>query len=367
MRRIREAVIGLGITAVLTAGAATPGGATDSPNTGRSWLQPSAQAGTRTIIVHPGQSIQRAVNRAHSGDTVLIAPGRYRQSVLVAKNNLRIRGSGAGPGGTVIQPAATPRGRCAKQASSGICVFDPHHKRTIVGTRVDNLRVRNFAGDGIVGVGTRDFVVANVTARNNARYGITRFDSTGGRFVNNLAIGSADAGIYIGDSPHANLRITGNEVRKNGFGILTRNAKHVSIRYNDAHANCIGIFVWWLPGAAGHSNIRSNTVRHNNKFCRGSDEIPFNYSGSGIALLGARDVVVADNSVLKNRGKTLVSGGIVLVSGKSDGGPASTGNVVRRNSAFMDSPADIVDHSDGRNVIRGNFCTRSLPKGMCRL
>src|SRR3954469_22556032 len=161
MVSIRTALIGLGLTVAMTGGAATPGGTISS--VGRSWHSAAAQVAS-TLVVHPGQSIQAAVNRASPGDTVLIMPGHYRQSVLVAKNHLRIRGSGAGVGGTVIEPAATPHGVCATELKSGICVFDPGHERTIVGARVDD-----------------------VMARNNARYGVTRFDSTGGQFINNSA------------------------------------------------------------------------------------------------------------------------------------------------------------------------------------
>src|SRR4051795_10254079 len=135
--------------------------------------------------------------------------------------------------------AATPHGVCATELKSGICVFDPRHERTIVGARVDNVLVRNFEGDGVVGVDTRGLIVNNVMALNNARYGVTRFDSTGGQFINNSATGSGDAGIYIGDSPDAQLFIAGNDVWNNGFGILVRNAQHVSIEYNDVHDNCI--------------------------------------------------------------------------------------------------------------------------------
>jgi parallel beta-helix repeat protein len=252
---------------------------------------------------------------------------------------------------------------CAK-ALTGICVFDPHHARTIVGVRVDSLVVRNFEGDGVTGVGTRGLVVDNVRAENNARYGVTRFASSGGAFINNVATGSADAGIYIGDSPRANLFIAGNDVRNNGFGILARNAQHVSIEYNDASNNCIGIFIWWLPGVAGDGDIRFNTSRHNNKFCKRGEEIPFNYSGSGIALMGAHNVVVGNNAVLNNRGFTPVSGGIV-VSGKRFGGPPSAANIIQNNSAFGNAPADIINRSSGQNTFRFNHCDTSRPSGLC--
>jgi hypothetical protein len=353
MRIIKGVVLSLGMATALTGGAAATSFGT------------AGDSAARTIVVHPGQSIQAAVDRADPGDTVLIRPGHYRQSVLVAKNNLRIRGSGTGPDGTVITPAATPRGPCGTQGSA-ICVFDPNQQRTIVGTQVDSLEVRNFPQDGVIGIATRGLIVRNVKALNNDRYGITKFASTGGQFINNVATGSADAGIYLGDSPHADTFIAGNDVWNNGFGILVRNAQDASIRFNDAHNNCIGIFVWWLPGTAGESDISYNTSQHNNKFCAGEGEVGFDYSGSGIALLGAHATVVANNTVLGNRGSTPVSGGIVLVSGESAGGPPSTGNTIKDNTAFRDAPADIVDHSGGTNTFRRNFCKRSMPGGLCR-
>ncbi|MCE0445358.1 hypothetical protein LT493_10985 [Streptomyces tricolor] len=51
--------------------------------------------------MHPGQSIQKAVNAAKAGDTVFVLAGTYRESVTVKTAGLTLRG--AGPG-TVIQP-----------------------------------------------------------------------------------------------------------------------------------------------------------------------------------------------------------------------------------------------------------------------
>ncbi len=355
MIRTRSALSSIGMTGVLLGGAAGAGAATN--------VSPAQTEAT--IFVHPGQSIQAAVDRASPGDTVLIEPGVYRQSVLIAKDDLRLRGSGASLGGTVIEPASTPRGFCGKQLLSGICVVDPQQRR-VVGVEVSDLLVRDFANDGVIGIDTRNLLVHNVTAHHNARYGVTRFDSTGGGYFNNIATGSGDAGIYIGDSPKANLTILGNEVWNNGFGILTRNAQGVDVALNDVHDNCIGIFFWWVPGVAGNGQVSYNTVRRNNRFCSASEQIPFNYSGSGIALMGAHDLVVKQNAVFNNGGDTIVSGGIVLVSGESQGGPPSTGNVIKHNTAFGDAPADIVDHSRGKNTFIGNKCFVSEPSGLCR-
>src|SRR4051812_3591269 len=199
--RMRLLALVLALTgALLSVPSAAASGGHHAGRTSATSFGTVEDSAARTLVVHPGQSIQAAVNRADPGDTVLIKPGHYRQSVLIAKNNLRLRGAGAGLGGTLITPAPNPHGACGTQGSA-ICVFDPTGQRTIVGTQVDNLEVRGFAQDGVVGVATRGFIVRNVTARNNGRYGITKFASSGGEFINNVTSGSADAGIYVGDSP----------------------------------------------------------------------------------------------------------------------------------------------------------------------
>lgn len=47
-------------------------------------------------------SVQKAVNAAESGTIITIAPGTYREVVVITKPNLRLRGTGADPRDTVI-------------------------------------------------------------------------------------------------------------------------------------------------------------------------------------------------------------------------------------------------------------------------
>jgi hypothetical protein len=229
---------------------------------------------------------------------------------------------------------------------------------------IDNLKVKNFKEDGIVSLKAANFFVSNVVAENNGVYGITRFDTTGGGFINNVATGSGEAGIYIGDTAHVDALIAGNDVSGNAFGILYRHAQHASIRFNTIHDNCIGILALAAPAPSGTGSISNNTVCNNNKLCKGNaDEIPFNYSGAGIVLWGSVGNRVTDNAVLQNRGTSPISGGIVLMDGKSIGGPAAHDNLIARNVAFRNAPADIVNHSGGKNVFRHNVCSK--PRYLC--
>ena len=86
----------------------------------------AASAGTReTTVVWPGQSIQAAINRADPGDTILIKPGVYHQSVQISKDGITLRGSGAFPGGTVIAPPKVfPKTPCnGGFGPTGICLL----------------------------------------------------------------------------------------------------------------------------------------------------------------------------------------------------------------------------------------------------
>ena len=64
----------------------------------------------RTIDVFPGDSIQHAVHKAHSGDVIRVHQGVYRGSVEITKNGLTLKGSGIDrKKGTVIKPRNTKR------------------------------------------------------------------------------------------------------------------------------------------------------------------------------------------------------------------------------------------------------------------
>jgi nitrous oxidase accessory protein NosD len=51
-------------------------------------------AGAQSSVVGPGESIQKAVNAAHPGDTIVVR-GVHREDIIIRKNGIKLRGDDA--------------------------------------------------------------------------------------------------------------------------------------------------------------------------------------------------------------------------------------------------------------------------------
>jgi hypothetical protein len=332
---------------------------------------------SKTIVVGPGQSIQAAVNQASPGDTVLIKPGVYHQTVQIRTDGITLRGSGDFPGGTVLEPPASPPKTLCNQLNgpTGVCILakrlNPQTGEVITPVTHDTvtaLLVTGMPASGVFGYGTDNLVVTRVAAVNDGAYGISRFVSTDSVFANDTAIGNHEAGFYVGDSPLAHSVVRDNRASGNLFGIFVRHARFVTVEGNHLRGNCQGVLVLddGQPGGAGNATIDQNSVTKNNKFCPASEETPA-LQGGGILLLGATRTLVAGNSVAGNTGTQINSGGIVVASAKQlTGGSDPNFDTIARNTAYRDHPADLLWDGTGKNVtFTGNHCTTSLPPGLC--
>ncbi len=337
----------------------------------------ASAAASTTIVVGPGQSIQAAVNRASPGDTVLVKPGVYHQAVQIRKDGITLRGSGSSARGTVlVPPKSFPKTLCtATFGPSGVCVLakklntetgaviTPVHNDTVTG-----LRITGFPASGVFGYGTDGLRVTRVTAINDGGYGIARFASTRTVFAHDVAIGNEEAGLYVGDSPHADTVVRDNRASGNQFGIFIRHARHVLVVGNRLRGNCQGVLVLddGQPGGAGNTTIRHNKVVRNNKLCPPSEDGPA-LRGGGILLLGATFTGVAHNKVTGNSGNKVNSGGIVVLSAHAlTGGSDPRFDTVVHNTAFRNHPADLIWDGTGTHItFAANHCATSSPPGLC--
>src|SRR5215207_8170880 len=230
----------------------------------------SAEA--QSSVVGPGESIQKAVNAAHPGDTIVVR-GVHREDVVIRKNGIKLRGEDA-----VIEapPRAKADSPCSKVfGPEAICVFGDFNIKTgkLTGPRVSDVSVSGFTirGFKIKGKGDNTAFVIDVAAARNATFvgnrlkgnvasGIVFGKSVNSTLAKNHVIGSpeTDQGIFVDSS--SRTKIVNNVVRSNEFGIDVNKSTNTTIAGNDSIGNVAdGFGVSDSPG----TKILSNVARRN--------------------------------------------------------------------------------------------------------
>jgi len=117
----------------------------------------------------------------------------------------------------------------------------------------------------------------------------------------------------------------------------------------------------------GGFEVKGNTVTHNTRSCRAA-QFDINFSGIGIALLGASDMEVVANHISGNvpSGPTAVSGGVVVSTDPfGDGTTKPMNNSVIGNHFGRNKPDIFWDESGTGNRFVGNLCDTSVPTRLC--
>jgi nitrous oxidase accessory protein NosD len=323
-----------------------------------------AEAKPKGNIVRPGESIQAAVDAAEPGDTIVVLGGVHRESVVIQKDGISLRGVKA-----VLEPPTEPTSPCGP---SGFCVLGDVDFNTgevseyVEDVSISGFTVRDFPDFGIFAFGAQDAKFMKNRAFENEEYGIAAFTSTGTKIISNVTSGAEEAGIYVGDSPQAQATVAANETYDNALGIFVRNALNGKIVGNKTHDNCVGmLFLADAPGPAGEFDVHGNKVQHNTRACAASEEAP-PLSGAGIAILGAQGMKVQGNHVLDNASSepSAFSGGVVIISGF--GGTPPTDNSVIGNTILRNEPDIFWDETGSGNRFEPNNCETSVPEGLCK-
>ncbi|MBC2905328.1 right-handed parallel beta-helix repeat-containing protein [Streptomyces cupreus] len=320
-------------------------------------------------VVFPGESIQKVVDAAEPGDTVLLTAGTYRESVNVSTSGITLRGMGPS---TVIEPGTKKdANRCAEEGN-GICVVGTKD-RNVEGVTVASLTVTGFASTGVFAQATDGLTVRNVTAVKNGVWGIAQERSVRGVFRKNTARDNGDAGLFLANTIKAEegaantegAVVERNRLEGNRIGITVRRLRNLTVANNHLTGNCAGVFVVGDENKprAGALTVRDNHIARNNKSCPKTARLDA-LQGSGIVLTGAEDTLVTRNLIMGNVGASRLSGGIVLF--KSLVGTTSERNRITGNVLVGNAPADLVNTDTGEgNTFEGNSCQASMPAGLC--
>ncbi|WP_329286118.1 right-handed parallel beta-helix repeat-containing protein [Streptomyces sp. NBC_00691] len=320
--------------------------------------------------VKPGGSIQKAVDAAKPGDTVILSPGTYRESVRITTSNLTLRGSTVFP--TVLEPGRAAAEDTCATAGHGICVTGEDGS-PVEGVTVRSLTLKGFTRNGLWASRTDRLKVHRVTAEKNGNWGIALERSVRSVLTHNVARDNADAGLFVSNTTDTEAGavdtkgtvISHNRLSGNRIGVTVRRLRNLTVERNEATGNCAAVFVVGDESTprAGAMSLRRNDIHANNKNCPKTPRLPF-LQGSGIVLTGAEETLVAENRIVDNVGASPLSGGIVLF--KSFVGALNERNDIRDNVVLRNGSADLANRDTGTgNTFRGNTCGVSEPAGMC--
>lgn len=296
------------------------------------------------LLVEPGSTaqydLQAAFIAASPGQTVCLAAGTFDldTELLLTTPGVTVRGIDREQ--TVLEFATQDLG------ANGL------HVRAD-GVTLEDLTVRNTAGDGIRATDVAAIVFRNVAviwdadeSDDNGAYGLYPVGCTGVRIEGCLVKGARDAGIYVGQS--SDILVADSEAWGNVAGIEVENSVDAEVRDNHAHDNTAGILIFNLPGlpiqGGARTRVHHNTIEDNNvpNFAPGGvvSMVP---SGIGVVVLATDDNEIHDNTITGNS-----STGVILLAyldfifGEYDD-PAfdayTTGNWIHDNT-FADNGTD---------------------------
>ena len=208
-------------------------------------------AHAQTSVVGPGESIQKAINAADPGDTIIVR-GVHREDVILRKDGIKLLGQDA-----VIEapPKSNADSLCSRVsgAPEGICVLGNANFETfeLTGPRVSDVTIsgftfRGYFEDAIAVVGARD---ATITKNRASGRGATIVSalSIGIKIISNVTRGEFPAPDESGIGIHKsrNVTIPGNEVEGSSESAVAVEAgsTNVTVEGNDFTDSALGILV----------------------------------------------------------------------------------------------------------------------------
>ena len=242
-------------------------------------------------------TIQSAVDAAQGGDLVLIAPGTYHEAVQVTTDNLTIRGLDRNE---VILDGQF-------ELDNGVRVLGAK------GVAVENMTATSYTSNGFFWTGVDGFRGSYLTTYRNGSYGVYAFDSVNGQIDHIYAVGSPDAGGYVGACYPCNTVVTDVEAAHNGLGYSgTDSGGELYIINNVFHNNRVGAVTntstYELCYPQRETVFAGNLIYSNNQADTPAIDPALLAMGNGIVIAGGvRDVALRNLVYDHDRGGIAVT------------------------------------------------------------
>lgn len=332
---------------VLTVGPALGARADDGGSVGPG--REPAPTGFGATVRVPGDfaTIQEAVDRAEPGGMVLIAPGVYRESVVVTTPYVTVRGEDRNR--TILDGA--------NRLPNGILVIEAD------GVSVENLTARRFALNGVQWSSVFGYRASYVTAYDNGYSGILAIDSAYGQIDHSYASGSPEAGFAIGSCDPCHALITESLAENNGLGFSGTNASgDLAIVNSEWRNNMAGIVPNTLDSEANAPQrnvlIAGNYVHDNNPATAATSPPGHPAYGVGILVTGGIRDTVTGNLV-----EDQATYGIAILPNLDESLWTTRDNQIRDNIVRRSGLADLAlgAPSSGGDCFSGNRASTSAP------
>jgi parallel beta helix pectate lyase-like protein len=299
-------------------------------------------------------TIQAAVDAARPGDLIRIAPGSYREEVVVpaAKTDIVIRGDERN---SVVLDGGDGRRQL------GISVHAS-------GVAIENLTVRGYGSDAIAFAPPRGadkpidgWRVTYVTVVNDGLHGVEATGSRGGLIEHVLASGQGVAGLRIGRCQPCDTLVTDSVAERSLSGLEAIDAGgNIVVAHSQFRDNRIGVMLV-TEGDAGRLHQQDTAVVGNviadndNRHAAGRGDA----YGIGVLVRGARRDGLARNLITGHPGA-----GVLLTS--SEVAPAQEisvqGNLLRDNAIDLAVSPRVGQRTSRGSCFAQNHFSTSQPE-----
>ncbi len=256
------------------------------------------------------ESLQLQLIEAQPGDVIEIPAGTHQltRSLSLTVPGVTIRG--AGMDSSILSFANQAQGAEGLLVTADDFVIEDVALEDTIG---DALKVNESTNVTIRNVRTE---WTNGPDSNNGAYGIYPVQSTNVLIDGSVAIGAADAGIYVGQS--SQIVVRNSRAEYNVAGIEIENSTYADVYDNVATNNTGGVLVFDLPNLevqGGQSTrVFNNEIYNNNtdNFAPPGNIVGNVPPGTGLLVLANDNIEVFDNNFADNKSVNIMVYSFVL-------------------------------------------------------